>query len=92
MLASPIETCKPHGVNPDAYLTDLLTKLVNNWPTSRLTELTSWAWTHRGWASPPNQAVEPLRWWAQRTALPGGGVMSPDYPTSQRPGLSQPSG
>jgi hypothetical protein len=29
MLASVIETCKPHGVNPEAYLTDVLTKLVN---------------------------------------------------------------
>ena len=30
MLASLIESCKLHGVNPEAYLTDLLTKLVNN--------------------------------------------------------------
>jgi hypothetical protein len=28
MLASLIETCKLHGVNPEAYLTDLLTRLV----------------------------------------------------------------
>ena len=40
MLASLIETCKLHGVNPEAYLTDVLTKLVNNWPNSRLAELT----------------------------------------------------
>ena len=44
MLASLIETCKPHGINPEAYLTDLLTKLVNGWPNSRLAELTPWAW------------------------------------------------
>ena len=44
MLASLIETCKLHGVNPEAYLTDLLTKLVNNWPNSRLAELTPWGW------------------------------------------------
>ena len=44
MLASLIETCKLHGVNPEAYLTDVLTKLVNNWPNSRLAELTPWAW------------------------------------------------
>ena len=31
-------------VNPEAYLTDVLTKLVNNWPNSRLAELTPWAW------------------------------------------------
>ena len=44
MLASLIETCKLHGVNPEAYLNDLLTKLVNNWPNRRLAELTPWAW------------------------------------------------
>ena len=44
MLASLIETCKLHGINPEAYLTDLLTKLVNGWPNSRLAELTPWAW------------------------------------------------
>jgi transposase len=44
MLASLIETCKLHGVNPEAYLTDVLTRLVNNWPNSRLAELTPWAW------------------------------------------------
>jgi transposase len=44
MLASLIETCKLHSVNPNAYLTDVLTKLVNNWPNSRLNELTPWAW------------------------------------------------
>jgi transposase len=44
MLASLIETCKLHGVNPEAYPTNVLTKLVNNWPNSRLSELTPWAW------------------------------------------------
>ncbi len=44
MLASLIETCKLHGVNPEAYFTDVLTKLVNNWPNRRLAELTPWAW------------------------------------------------
>jgi hypothetical protein len=27
-----------------AYITDVLTKLVNLWPASRLDELTPWAW------------------------------------------------
>jgi hypothetical protein len=45
MLASLIETCKLHGINPHAYLTDVLTKLVNNWPNRRLGELLPWAWT-----------------------------------------------
>ena len=35
MLASLIETCKLHSVNPEAYLTDVLTRLVNGWPNKR---------------------------------------------------------
>jgi hypothetical protein len=45
MLASLIETCKLHGVNPHAYLTDVLTRLVNNWPHRRLGDLLPWIWT-----------------------------------------------
>lgn len=43
-IASLIETCKLHGVNPQAYFTDVLTKLVNLWPAWRLDELMPWAW------------------------------------------------
>jgi transposase len=43
-IASLIETCKLNGVEPQAYLTDVLTKLVNLWPASRLDELMPWAW------------------------------------------------
>lgn len=43
-LASLIETCKLSGVDPQAYITDVLTKLVNLWPASRLDELMPWAW------------------------------------------------
>ncbi len=43
-LASLIETCKLNGVNPQAYLTDVLTKLVNLWPAARIEELMPWAW------------------------------------------------
>ena len=43
-IASLIETCKLTGVDPQAYLTDVLTKLVNLWPASRLDELMPWAW------------------------------------------------
>jgi transposase len=32
------------GVDPQAYLTDVLTRLVNLWPASRLDELMPWAW------------------------------------------------
>ena len=45
MLASLIETCKLHRINPQAYLTDVLTRLVNNWPNRRLGELLPWIWT-----------------------------------------------
>ena len=44
VLASLIETCKLTGVNPEAYITDILTRLVNNWQNSRLAELLPWAW------------------------------------------------
>jgi transposase len=43
-LASLIETCKLNGVDPQAHLTDALTKLVNLWPASRVDELTPWTW------------------------------------------------
>lgn len=43
-LASLIETCKLNRVNPQAYFTDLLTRLVNGWPQKRIDELMPWAW------------------------------------------------
>jgi len=43
-LASLIETCKLNDVDPQTYLADVLSKLVNLWPTSRLDELLPWAW------------------------------------------------
>jgi hypothetical protein len=43
-IASLIETCKLNGVDPQAYFTDVLTKLVNLWPASRIDELMPWAW------------------------------------------------
>ena len=33
-----------HDVNPEAWLADVLTRLVDNWPNRRLAELTPWAW------------------------------------------------
>jgi transposase len=43
-LASLIETCKLNGINPQAYFTDLLTRLVNGWPQNRIDELMPWHW------------------------------------------------
>jgi transposase len=45
MLASLIETCKLHGINPEAYFADVLTKLINDWPNRRISELLPWSWT-----------------------------------------------
>ncbi len=44
MTASLIETCKLNLVDPLAWMTDVLTKLVNRWPASRIEELMPWAW------------------------------------------------
>jgi transposase len=42
-IASLIETCRLNGVDPEAYLTDVLEKLVNGWPAARIGELLPWA-------------------------------------------------
>ena len=44
IIASLIETCKLNVVNPHAWLTDTLTKLVNHWPQSRIDDLMPWAY------------------------------------------------
>jgi hypothetical protein len=43
-IASLIETCKLNLVDPLAWTTDTLTKLVNRWPASRIDELMPWAY------------------------------------------------
>ena len=44
-IASLIETCKLCGVNPQTYITDVLTKLINLWPAARIDELMPWKWS-----------------------------------------------
>jgi transposase len=44
ITASIVETCKLLGVNSQAYITDVLTKIVQGWPNSRIDELMPWAW------------------------------------------------
>jgi transposase len=39
-----IETCKLNGVEPYAYLTDVLTRMVDGHPINRLDELLPRAW------------------------------------------------
>ncbi|MGA7712780.1 MAG: transposase domain-containing protein, partial [Rhizomicrobium sp.] len=44
ILASLIECCKLGGIDPQAYLADVLARLVNLWPNARLDELLPWTW------------------------------------------------
>jgi transposase len=44
-IASLVETCKLNGIDPQAYLSELLTRLVNGWPQRRVDELMPWCWT-----------------------------------------------
>jgi len=43
-LASLVECCKLNDVNPHAWMSDTLIKLVNRWPASRIDELMPWAY------------------------------------------------
>jgi transposase len=45
IVASLIETCKLSGVEPHGYLTDVITRIVDGHPNSRLDELLPWAYT-----------------------------------------------
>jgi transposase len=44
IIASLLETCKLNNVNPQAWLADVLAKLVNLWPAKRIDELMPWAY------------------------------------------------
>jgi transposase len=44
-IASLVETCKLNGVDPQTYFTDVLTRLVNLWPASRIDDLMPWNWS-----------------------------------------------
>lgn len=43
LLASLIETCKLNGVNAELWLADVLTKLVDGWPMTRLDAFLPWS-------------------------------------------------
>ena len=51
VVASLIETCKLTGVEPRAYLADVITRIVEGHPNSRLNELLPWAY-------PPTPALK----------------------------------
>lgn len=44
IVASLIETCKLNNIDPQAYIADVLSRLVDLWPMNRLNELLPWAW------------------------------------------------
>jgi transposase len=44
IIASLIETAKLNRVDPQRWLADVLSRLVNLWPNERLDELMPWAW------------------------------------------------
>ena len=44
VLASLVETCKLNGVEPESYIADVLTRLVNGHLQTRLDELLPWAY------------------------------------------------
>lgn len=46
-IASLIETCKLNGVEPHAYLADVITRIVAGHPQSRIDELLPWAYIHQ---------------------------------------------
>jgi hypothetical protein len=43
IIASLIETCKLNGVNPQAYITETLTKIIEGHPNSGIDDLMPWA-------------------------------------------------
>ena len=45
ILASLIETAKLSNIDPQPWLADCLTRLVNLWPNNRLDELLPWVWS-----------------------------------------------
>ena len=44
ILCSLIETAKLNGVEPYAYLTDILQRMADGYPANRLSDLLPWAW------------------------------------------------
>lgn len=53
IIASLVETCKLNAVDPQSYLADILSRLVNGWPMSKIDELMPWAYA----AATPERAV-----------------------------------
>ena len=43
-IYSVVETCKLNGIEPQAYIADVIEKIANGWPTSRWEDLMPWHW------------------------------------------------
>ena len=43
-VALLVKTCKLNGVDPQRYFTEVLARIVNGWPNSRIDELMPWHW------------------------------------------------
>ncbi len=44
LLEDGVSTCKLNGVDPQRYFAEVLARLVNGWPNSRIDELMPWCW------------------------------------------------
>lgn len=44
-IYSVIETAKLNGIEPQAYIADVIEKIAGAWPASRWDELMPWNWT-----------------------------------------------
>ena len=51
-ICTVTETCKMNGVEPQAYIADVIAKIANAWPAARWDELMPWNWQPA--------AIEPL--------------------------------
>ncbi|WCP16016.1 hypothetical protein sphantq_04508 (plasmid) [Sphingobium sp. AntQ-1] len=43
-IYSVIETAKLNGIEPQAYIADVIEKIAGNWPATRWNELMPWNW------------------------------------------------
>ena len=50
-IYSVIETAKLNGIEPQAYIADVIARIAGNWPATRWDELMPWNW------QPDNQAI-----------------------------------
>ncbi len=44
VICTVIETCKMNGIEPQAYIADVIARIANDWPAARWDELMPWNW------------------------------------------------